>query len=133
MVSGESEPRKGQVPTLGIWSSGDTYLWEDQIKTSGALMDADWRYERIEGGSHWVMLDRAQEVNALILDWLEKTSINKYGASSEQRHFFSGDRIRIISGSSRRKKMSALVNDPQSLAEHLRCARYKTTRSAGQI
>ncbi|WP_339675568.1 alpha/beta hydrolase [uncultured Zhongshania sp.] len=71
MVSGESEPRKGQVPTLGIWSSGDTYLWEDQIKTSGALMDADWRYERIEGGSHWVMLDRAQEVNALILDWLE--------------------------------------------------------------
>lgn len=70
VVTSGAEARKCTVPTLGIWSSGDTYLWEDQIKTSGALMQAPWRYERIEGGSHWVMLDDPQRVNALLLEWL---------------------------------------------------------------
>lgn len=63
--------RRGSVPTLGIWSSGDEYLCEAQIKETGKLMDAPWRYERIEGASHWVMLDKPQEVNRLILEWLQ--------------------------------------------------------------
>jgi hypothetical protein len=33
-------------------------------------MATEWRYERIEGGSHWPMLDRLDEVTRLILDWL---------------------------------------------------------------
>ncbi|MEC9363612.1 MAG: alpha/beta hydrolase [Pseudomonadota bacterium] len=70
MVTNEAGARKCQVPTLGIWSSGDTYLWEDQIRTSDALMDAAWRYERIEGASHWAMLDAPERVSALLLDFL---------------------------------------------------------------
>lgn len=63
--------RRGTVPTLGIWSSGDAYLCESQIKETGKLMDAPWRYERIEGSSHWVMLDAPERVNALLLEWFK--------------------------------------------------------------
>ncbi len=64
-------PRRCTVPTLGIWSSGDTYLWEDQIRSSDVLMDSPWRYARIEDASHWVMLDRPAQVSALLLEWLQ--------------------------------------------------------------
>jgi len=57
------------VPTMGIWSSGDIYLSESQMMGSAAYMDAQWRYERIEGASHWLMLDRPQAVNDLLLDF----------------------------------------------------------------
>jgi pimeloyl-ACP methyl ester carboxylesterase len=29
-----------------------------------------WRYERIEGASHWMQLDAPEQVNALLLDFL---------------------------------------------------------------
>ena len=61
--------RQCTIPTLGIWSAGDTYLWEEQVTESAGSMVADWQYARVEG-SHWLQLDRPQEVNALILDWL---------------------------------------------------------------
>lgn len=67
---GELRYEKCTVPTLGIWSSGDDYLLEEHVKRTEDFMAAEWRYERIEGGSHWVMLDRPDEVNRLLLDWL---------------------------------------------------------------
>ncbi len=39
---------------------------------SGEFMDAEWRFERLEKGSHWVMLDNHEEVNLLMLDWLNR-------------------------------------------------------------
>jgi pimeloyl-ACP methyl ester carboxylesterase len=59
------------VPTLGIWSSGDDYLIEDGLKASGEHVEAEWRYERIEGASHWMQLDEPERLNALLLDWLD--------------------------------------------------------------
>jgi pimeloyl-ACP methyl ester carboxylesterase len=59
-----------QVPTLGIWSSGDAFLTEVQMATSGAYVDADWMYHRMEGASHWLMLDRPDHLNALLVDYL---------------------------------------------------------------
>ncbi|WP_161599692.1 alpha/beta fold hydrolase [Pseudomonas arsenicoxydans] len=70
-VNSDAVPRKCSVPTLGLWSSGDTYLWESQVKLSSRFMSAPWRYGRIEGASHWMMLDRAQQVNTLLLDWFK--------------------------------------------------------------
>lgn len=58
------------APTMGIWSSGDIYLSEGQMMGSSQFMDAEWRYERVEGASHWLMLDRPQAINALLLDFL---------------------------------------------------------------
>lgn len=60
------------VPTLGVWSSGDIYLTETQMIGSGAYVDAEWRYARVEGATHWLMLDRPAEITRLILDFLTR-------------------------------------------------------------
>lgn len=57
------------VPTMGVWSTGDEYLTEVQMVASGQYVDADWRYERVVGASHWLMLDRPDYVNQLILNY----------------------------------------------------------------
>ncbi len=58
------------VPTLGIWSSGDHYLTEAPIARSGEHVDAEWRYERIEGASHWMQVDEPDRLNDLLLGFL---------------------------------------------------------------
>jgi pimeloyl-ACP methyl ester carboxylesterase len=58
-----------RVPTLGIWSSADHCLAEDQMLHSGRRMAAPWRYERLEGIGHWVPLERPDRVAALAVDW----------------------------------------------------------------
>jgi pimeloyl-ACP methyl ester carboxylesterase len=58
------------VPTLGVWSSGDRYLREAPMRDSGAHVDAPWRYERIEGASHWIPLDAPDELNRLLVEFL---------------------------------------------------------------
>ncbi len=70
-MSGQLAYAKCSVPTLGIWSSGDVYLPEEPMKKTGEFMDAEWRYERLEGGSHWCVLDQAKQVTRLLLDWLK--------------------------------------------------------------
>ena len=58
------------APTLGLWSSGDNYLTEDPMLRSGEHVTGHWRYERIEGASHWLQLDAAEKVNDLLLEFL---------------------------------------------------------------
>ncbi len=58
------------APTLGVWSSGDDYLLEEQMVRSADHVAGEWRYERIEGASHWLQLDEPDRVNALLLDFL---------------------------------------------------------------
>jgi pimeloyl-ACP methyl ester carboxylesterase len=59
------------APTLGIWSSGDHYLREEPMLRSAEHVTGGWRYERIEGASHWLQLDAPERVNELLLDFLE--------------------------------------------------------------
>ena len=58
------------APTLGIWSTGDNYLLEEGMLRSGEHVVGPWRYERIEGASHWLQLDAPDRVNELLLDFL---------------------------------------------------------------
>jgi pimeloyl-ACP methyl ester carboxylesterase len=58
------------LPVMGMWSSGDFALTEKQMAASGEHLEGPWRYERIEGAGHWLQLDAADEVNALLLDFL---------------------------------------------------------------
>jgi len=67
---GESGFPAVTVPTLGIWSSGDDYLTEGPMLRSGEQVEAEWRYERIEGASHWIQLDEPQRLNELLLGFL---------------------------------------------------------------
>jgi pimeloyl-ACP methyl ester carboxylesterase len=56
--------------TLGLWSSGDNYLTEDRMVMSAEHVAGPWRYERIEGASHWLQLERPEQINALLIEFL---------------------------------------------------------------
>lgn len=58
------------APTMGVWSSGEFALTEDQMTGSADFVNGSWRYERIEGASHWLQLDAPDELNSLLLDFL---------------------------------------------------------------
>jgi pimeloyl-ACP methyl ester carboxylesterase len=58
------------VPTLGVWSSGDAYLTEEQMARSKEHVTGTWRYERVEGASHWLQLDRPERLNQILIDFL---------------------------------------------------------------
>ena len=59
-----------KAATLGVWSTRDAYLTEPQMTASKEFVSGEWRYERLDGASHWLMLDQPERVTSLILDWL---------------------------------------------------------------
>lgn len=61
-----------QAPTMGIWSTGDFALTEEQMTGSAEFVDGPWRYERIEGPGHWMQWEAPGQVNELLLDFLAK-------------------------------------------------------------
>lgn len=60
------------VPTLGVWSSGDHFLAEDQMRNSAQRVRAPWRYERIEGAGHWLPLEQPALIANLALEWFAR-------------------------------------------------------------
>lgn len=57
-------------PVLGVWSDGDPFLLAPQMALSAEVVEAPWRYERIIGAGHWMMLDKPEELNRLLIDFL---------------------------------------------------------------
>jgi pimeloyl-ACP methyl ester carboxylesterase len=57
-------------PVLGVWSERDPFLLEPQMALSAATVDGPWRYERIAEAGHWMMLDKPEQLNQLLLDFL---------------------------------------------------------------
>ncbi|MGZ4671712.1 MAG: alpha/beta fold hydrolase [Ilumatobacteraceae bacterium] len=62
-----------KAPTMGVWSSGDFALDESGMIGSSRYVDGPWRYERVEGAGHWMQLEAADEVSALLVDFLRDT------------------------------------------------------------
>ena len=58
-----------QVPAMGIWSTDDMALLEEQMTGSAGFCAAGFRYERIEGAGHWIPLDAPDAVSTLLLDF----------------------------------------------------------------
>lgn len=58
------------VPVVGVWSSGDRFLCEQQMLDSARWVAGPWRYVRLEGLSHWMQLDAPATVNRLLIDLL---------------------------------------------------------------
>ena len=58
--------------TLGLWSDRDHYLVEEGMTDSEEYVVGEWRYERIEGASHWMQVDVPDRVNELLLDWFSR-------------------------------------------------------------
>lgn len=65
-----TQPPRITRPVLGIWSDGDAYLTELPMKTSGERVQGTFRYEKVSGASHWLMLDKPEELNRLLLSFL---------------------------------------------------------------
>ncbi len=59
-----------QATTMGIWSTGDFALTEQQMRGSADFVSGPWRYERIEGPGHWMPIEVPDEINRLLLDFL---------------------------------------------------------------
>ncbi len=67
----EISQKKIEIPVLGIWSTMDIALTEDQMTQSTAYA-TNFTYKKIEGAGHWMMLDKPDVVNSLILNFLNK-------------------------------------------------------------
>jgi pimeloyl-ACP methyl ester carboxylesterase len=59
-----------EAPTLGIWSTNDHYLDGERMKISDRFVKGPWRYEQIDGASHWIPLDAPHRLNQLLIEWL---------------------------------------------------------------
>ena len=57
------------VPTMGVWSSRDAALTEEQMRDSAQFVKNSFRYERIDGADHWLQLTAADRLNTLLLDF----------------------------------------------------------------
>ncbi len=64
------EYRASEVPVVGIYSDGDIFLTEAQMRNSEQFCDAGWKYIHVEGANHWLQLDAPERVNALLLEHL---------------------------------------------------------------
>lgn len=62
------------VPTLGVWSTEDFALAEDQMTGSRGFVDGRWRYHRFEGLGHWLPLEAPDRLVTLILEFIEERS-----------------------------------------------------------
>lgn len=60
------------IPALGLWTMEDHYLLPDYMLETYRYMRAPWRTERIDGASHFLMLDQPQRVTKLILDFFKE-------------------------------------------------------------
>ena len=58
-------------PVMGVWSDRDPFLTEPHVSKSHERVSGPWRYEKIEGAGHWMMLDKPTELNRLLLDFLK--------------------------------------------------------------
>lgn len=67
---GGPPPPRIACPVLGVWSSEDPFLTEEQMTGSARHVDGPWRYERFDGVDHWVPVHAADRLSALLLDAL---------------------------------------------------------------
>jgi pimeloyl-ACP methyl ester carboxylesterase len=66
-----SQPRRPEpvtVPTLYVWSSGDRFLSRAAAEATGRYVSAPYRFEILEGVSHWIPELAPAEVVRLLVD-----------------------------------------------------------------
>lgn len=55
------------VPTLYVWSTHDTALGAVAARATEGQVDAPYRFEVLDGASHWIPETRVEELSALLL------------------------------------------------------------------
>jgi pimeloyl-ACP methyl ester carboxylesterase len=62
------------TPTLYVWSTNDPALGREAAEATGEHVDGPYRFEVLEGVSHWVPEEAPDALNALLLDHLGSAS-----------------------------------------------------------
>jgi len=57
------------VPSMLIWSDGDIALLEKGARLTRDYVRADYRFEVLEGVSHWILDEAADKTADLLLEW----------------------------------------------------------------
>jgi len=58
------------TPTMFVWSTGDIALGREGAEATAKHVDGPYRFEVLEGVSHWIPEAAADELNRLLLDHL---------------------------------------------------------------
>jgi pimeloyl-ACP methyl ester carboxylesterase len=61
--------RKVTVPTMFIWSDGDIALREKGARATGDYVVGEYRFEVLNGVSHWILDEQPDKTADLLLDW----------------------------------------------------------------
>jgi pimeloyl-ACP methyl ester carboxylesterase len=69
LIAGRTFPRV-KVPVVRIWSDGDIFLTEGQMRDSEGYCEAGFRYVRVDGANHWLQLTAREKFNPLLLQLL---------------------------------------------------------------
>jgi pimeloyl-ACP methyl ester carboxylesterase len=65
-LSGRDRVGAVRVPTLHVWSTGDTFLGRAGIDATAGFVDAPYRLEVLEGVSHWIPELAAERIAELV-------------------------------------------------------------------
>lgn len=60
--------KKTTVPTMFLWGDQDQFCKPAGALACGKYVDAPYRFERFEGGSHWLPEEQTDAVSKLLLD-----------------------------------------------------------------
>ena len=58
------------APTMHVWSDGDVALGRDGAERTAAHVEGPYRFEVLEGVTHWIPEQAAERLTALLLDHL---------------------------------------------------------------
>ncbi len=60
-----------RVPVMGVYSTRDIALTEEQMTNSENYVKSIWRYERIEDCGHWIPTEQPKLLASLLIDWFK--------------------------------------------------------------
>lgn len=62
------------MPTMYVWSTNDVALGREAAEATGQFVDGEYRFEVLEGVSHWIPEEAAETFSALLLDHVTSSS-----------------------------------------------------------
>jgi pimeloyl-ACP methyl ester carboxylesterase len=69
-LHGQLSAGRTRVPTLYVWSDGDTAIGRRAAEGAADFVTGPYRFEVLTGASHWIPEERPAEVAALVLEHL---------------------------------------------------------------
>merc|ERR1711871_484900 len=78
------------VPTLYVWSDGDTALIRDGAVITGEYVDAEYQFVILKGVTHWIPDTAAAELTALLVPHIKRNSLSRMKSHAEVVSKFKG-------------------------------------------